>query len=89
MAKWRKRIWLNEDKGQVAFIAPSVDASTDDGWITADVKIGDCNRMITLDFGSGTVKDREEVLKKLYLLQEALQQFRQRLVAAHERVEKR
>ena len=89
MSKWHKRVWLNSDKALTGFVAPSVEWTADDTYITADVRMADCNRMITLDFGSSTSKGRAEALNKLTVLQETIQEFRERLVAGHERVDKK
>jgi len=88
MSKWNKRGWLNKGQGETAFIAPSVEFTKGDNWVTADIKIADCNRMITLDFGGGGAKSREQALAKLDILQQVIQDFRQKLVDAHEKQQK-
>ena len=88
MNKWGKRAWLNDRKELAAFIVAHVEYFQDDRYVTGDIKIGDCSRMITLDFNSTTPKEREAALKKLYLLQLVLQQFRAKLVQMHEKADK-
>lgn len=87
-SKWNKRFWLNKGTGETAFIAPSVEFAKDDSWVTADIKIADCNRMITLDFGGNGNKSQEQALHKLLVLQQTLQEFREKLIAAYEKIKK-
>lgn len=88
MSKWAKRTWLNDRKDLTAFIVANTELFQEERYVTGDIKIGDCSRLITLDFNSTTPKERAEVLKKLFLLQRVLQEFRQKLVQYHERADK-
>jgi len=88
MSKWAKRIWLNEGKDLTAFVVVNTELFQDERYVTGDIKIGDCNRMIGLDFNSTTPKEREAALTKLYLLQNIIQEFRQRLEKYHEKADK-
>ena len=88
MSKWCKRTWLNERKDLTAFVVANVELFQEERYVTGDIKIGDCSRLITLDFNSNTPKERAAVLKKLFLLQRVLQEFRQKLVQYHERADK-
>lgn len=88
MNRWGKRVWLNDRRDLTAFVVANIELFQEERYVTGDLKIGDCNRMITLDFNSTTPKEREAALKKLYLLQHILQEFRAKLVACHEKADK-
>ena len=88
MSKWAKRIWLNDRKDLPAFVVATVELFLDERYITGDLKIGDCSRMIGLDFNSTTPKEREVAIAKLDRLRVILDDFRAKLVQCHEKADK-
>lgn len=50
------------------------------GWVTADIKIADCNRTVHLGFDCASVKERARKLKKLDRLLVELSTFRRELI---------
>lgn len=71
-----KRAFLNRDEGH-AFIEARVDDINDRGYLNADLTIGDCNRIATLDF-SATGEDPvslDDVARKAKLLRSVLEHF--------------
>ena len=88
MSKWAKRIWLNDRKDLTAFVVANVELFQDERYVTGDLKIGDCSRMIGLDFNSTTPKEREATIAKLDRLRGILDDFSAKLVQYHERADK-
>ena len=66
MNKYYSRKWLN--KQGTAFIECSYDDSIGGIWKDACVKFGDCNRVVSLDFGMGSKKEKTAKLQKISLM---------------------
>jgi len=88
MNRWGKRIWLNDRRDLTAFVVANVEYFQDERYVTGDLKIGDCNRMISLDFNSTTPKEREAAIVKLDRLRDILDQFRTKIVQYQEKADK-
>ena len=59
-------------KGSSAFILAKVRRN----WDYFDLIIGDCNRIVTLEFPTSTESDRENTFYKIDLLYETIKKFR-------------
>ena len=66
MNKYYSRKWLN--KQGTGFIECSYDDSIGGIWKDACVKFGDCNRVVSLDFGMGSKKEKTAKLQKISLM---------------------
>lgn len=78
--KLRIRKFLNKMGYQTtAFIYVSANKYDDDGWVGADVQIGDCDRRVSLTCGynSGNPKEKANAQHKLDTLIESLQKTRE------------
>ncbi len=86
MNRFNKRIWLNDEKDQTGFMSAKIDYFQEDSYIDADIKLADCNRVITLSFNCGGGKTNAAALKKLDRMIAVLAEFRARLVKTQEKV---
>jgi hypothetical protein len=66
MNKYYSRKWLNKEG--TGFMECSYDDSIGGIWKDACVKFGDCNRMVSLDFGMGSKKEKTTKLQKISLM---------------------
>jgi len=66
MNKYYSRKWLNKEG--TGFMECSYDDSIGGIWKDASVKFGDCNRMVSLDFGMGSKKEKTAKLQKISLM---------------------
>lgn len=78
-----KRLWLNpknsEDTGAVHW-----NVCADSYYLSGDFSIWDCSRKITLNFGIYNEKDAIDRAKKINMLIESLEAFRDALGKAYE-----
>ncbi len=77
---FERRTWLNDPKSETAFISGYVEEASEGGYVTATLKIADCDRVVTLDFDSSGDTDRGAVRHKL-------RRFRQHMAAFTKAVE--
>ena len=86
MNRYNRRVWLNDEKDQTAFVSAKIDYFAEDNYVDADIKIADCNRSINLSFNCGGVKANAASLKKMDRLLLVLTEFRAKLVKTQEKV---
>lgn len=82
-----KRDFLNLNKGMAAF-EYSIDAGQYEGssklYVNGRFCVSDCSRKVELDFDSYDEDDRKNAMHKTDSLVNALQEFREYMVQAHE-----
>lgn len=81
--RWNKRSWLNSDKSMTGFIYWEVEKEAGEeqflfSW--GSVRIGDCSRIVNLEFPLGKPSENRRSLKKLDNMIDQLNQFRDVIV---------
>jgi len=89
--KFFDREWLNLPHYHMnAFIQTLVEVDEDGRWLTGEVTIMDCGRQISLDLDLHRADDegaRENALRKLHVLVDTLENFREEYMEALEKLE--
>jgi hypothetical protein len=81
----RTRKWLNPGRlGGTAFIATELEPRKG-GWCWSEIKIADCNRVVSLDFGFDNDEEFKDRIAKLDLLINDMTEFKAKLVSLREK----